>query len=408
MTVPGQRSQDFADGLRDMQPGDGKVDAALRAAGAELDGDGERAVGLRTRGVLMERVRPIRWLWKRRIPCGLPSLVVGEEGVGKGTVMAWLVARASRGELEGDLKGEPVNTLIIGDEDGFESVWVPRLYAAGGDLGRLRTLDDGEYLDDLSARADDLSIAIERDEIGLIVLDQVLDHVNGGTDGSAVFNPKNVRQAMMPLRRVAGHYGIAAVGSLHPNKRKAGSFRELVAGSHQFNAVSRSSLLLGEDPEDKRRRVLVRGKGNHSAVPRSFEFRIGVREFELNDHGFEMPVVEDAEDGDRTVEDLLATPPAAPVTDPLADKLSGLLTDEEQPLAHLARGVDRDPKDGSVRNALDKLRRDGRAEKGSDGGWLKGSGVKVQGATPIGGCTSAPPYPADGEHPPASLLDGAP
>ena len=81
----------------------------------------------------------------------------------------------------------------------------------------------------------------------------------------------------MPLRRVAGAHGIAAVGLLHPIKGRAKSFRELMAGSHQFNAVSRSSLLLGVDPLDQDRRVLVRGKGNHSAAPRSFEFRIGVR-----------------------------------------------------------------------------------------------------------------------------------
>ena len=243
--------------------------------------------GLRTRGVIWERVRPIRWLWQRRIPLGLPSLIVGEEDVGKGTVSAWLIARATRGELDGDQRGKPINVLIIGDEDGFESVWVPRIHAAGGDLGRIRTLDDGEYLDDLTARGDDLAVTVERDQIGLIILDQVLDHVDGGKDGSGVYNPKNVRQAMLPLRRVAGAQGVAAIGLLHPIQGKPRSFRELIAGSHQFNAVSRSSLLLGKAPEDKQRRVLVRGKGNHSAAPRSFEFEIGITSFDLKSGGFE-------------------------------------------------------------------------------------------------------------------------
>ncbi len=62
------------------------------------------------------------------VPLGLPSLVVGEESIGKGTVMAWIVAKATRGELDGDLAGEPVNVLIVGDEDGFESVWAPRVH----------------------------------------------------------------------------------------------------------------------------------------------------------------------------------------------------------------------------------------------------------------------------------------
>jgi hypothetical protein len=43
------------------------------------------------------------------------------------------------------------------------------------------------------------------------------------------------------------------------------------------------------------------------------------------------------------------------VRDPLADKLEPLLTDEPQKLADLARAVGRDPKAGSVRNALEWL-----------------------------------------------------
>ena len=69
-----------------------------------LNGDGPPSTsGLRVRGVIMERVRPIRWLWQRRIPLGLPSLILGEEGMGKGTVAAWITAKATRGELDGDL-----------------------------------------------------------------------------------------------------------------------------------------------------------------------------------------------------------------------------------------------------------------------------------------------------------------
>jgi hypothetical protein len=60
------------------------------------------AAGLRTRGVLLDRVRPLRWLWAKRVPMGLPSIVIGEEGVGKGTFVAWFIARATCGELEGD------------------------------------------------------------------------------------------------------------------------------------------------------------------------------------------------------------------------------------------------------------------------------------------------------------------
>jgi hypothetical protein len=66
-----------------MYGGEYGEDGAILCEDCRLRGNGDD-VGLRTRGVIMERVRPIRWLWHRRIPLGLPSLILGEEGMGKG------------------------------------------------------------------------------------------------------------------------------------------------------------------------------------------------------------------------------------------------------------------------------------------------------------------------------------
>jgi hypothetical protein len=326
--------------------------------------------GLRTRGVIVERVRPVRWLWARRIPFGLPSLLVGVEGIGKGTLAAWLIAKATRGELEGDLDG-PARVLVVGDEDAFEPIWVPRLHAAMADLECLRTLDDGEYLDDLASRADDLAAAVLRDRIGLVVFDQLLDHIYGGSEGEAIYNPKSVRQSMLPIRRVAATTGVAMLGLMHPIKGRVASFRQLIAGSHQFNAVSRSSLLLGVDPDDETRRVLVRGKGNHSAAPRSFEFAIAPELVDLNEHRFEVPRVVGEGEGDRTVDGLLNAPGGAPVRDELAVELMAVLTSEPTGTGALAVAVGRDAKDGSVRNALAWLVEKGHAEKVGRGQWTR-------------------------------------
>jgi hypothetical protein len=78
------------------------------------------------------------------------------------------------------------------------------------------------------------------------------------------------------------------VGSLHPNKRGS-TFRDLVAGSSAFNAVSRSSLLLAEHPLDETRRVLLRGKGNLSAAPSAVEFAIEGAKFRANGYDFDVP-----------------------------------------------------------------------------------------------------------------------
>ena len=130
----------------------------------------------------------------------------------------------------------------------------------------------------------ELDASIREDQIGLVVFDALIDHVPSSPSGAEVYNPKSVREALKPLRRIVASTDVAAVGLMHPIKGNPSNFRQLVAGSHQFNAVSRSSLLLAADPEDEARRVLVRGKGNHSAAPRALEFGIKPHVFELNDH----------------------------------------------------------------------------------------------------------------------------
>lgn len=62
-------------------------------------GDAGSAGSLRVRGADLSRARPIRWAWERRLPLGYLALLLGAEGVGKGTVAAWLIARLTRGEL---------------------------------------------------------------------------------------------------------------------------------------------------------------------------------------------------------------------------------------------------------------------------------------------------------------------
>ena len=194
-----------------------------------------------------------------------------------------------------------------------------------------------------------------------------------GRMAPASTTPKNVREAMVTAATGGrgGTHGIAAVGLLHPVKGRARSFRELIAGrGHQFNAVSRSSLLLGVDPDDDQRRVLVRGKGNHSA-----EFLALVRVPTRDPRLRGSPATTSRCRWSRTPRRETAWSRSwldsrrAPVTGPLADALAALLTTTPQSLADLARAVGRDPKDGSVRNALKKLENEGSATK-TEEGWV--------------------------------------
>jgi len=247
--------------------------------------------------------RPVRWAWEHRVAIGKLNLLVGNEGTGKGVVNAWQAAMLSHGRLEGDLKGEPVNVLIVGDEDSLDDVWTPRLYAVEADWRRV--FFPPQDIGDLDVTTDDgiatLDGWVREYGIGVVVFDALLDNL-GSCDA---YEPRQVRGALRPLSRFARDAGVAVLGSLHPRKGDAISFRDLVAGSHQFNAVSRSSLLIAEHPDDKRRRVLLRGKGNLSVLPTPLEFEIKSCTFELNGAVFDQPLATDWETAEIDLEDVL-------------------------------------------------------------------------------------------------------
>jgi AAA domain-containing protein len=253
----------------------------IRRAGARVLGAAQRKAritkpaasnnGFVTHSLRPERVERIRSAWEQRVLLRTFNLLVGEEGLGKSNLAAWIAAHLTRGKLAGDLKGRPVNVLFIGDEDEWNGIWVPRLLAAGVDGERAKFLESGPHgAIDVRKDAAELHAYIAKRRFRFVFFDQLLDNLGYKTDS---WKEKDVREALHPLRVIARETDSAMLASLHPNKRK-GSFRDSIAGTSAFNAVSRSSLLVMRHPEFADRRVVVRAKGNYSYEPDAFEFTI--------------------------------------------------------------------------------------------------------------------------------------
>jgi hypothetical protein len=237
--------------------------------------------GITYREANLQNARPFEWAWSQRILLGYINLLVGVEGVGKGNLVAWILARATRGELSGNLYDRPQTVAIIGDEDSFENIWVPRLHAAGADLKQVFYIESGANGTlDVKADAEPLRGFITGLSISVLYFDQLLDNL-GFADS---WKDKQVRDALSPLRKVVQETNVAMLATMHPNKRQ-GSFRDRVSGSPAFNAMSRSSMLVAAHPTEPGRVVAVRAKGNYSAEPPAFEFRIAERYLEVARRG---------------------------------------------------------------------------------------------------------------------------
>jgi len=78
----------------------------------------------------------VAWLWFPFIPYGKLTIVQGDPGDGKTTLVLNIAAKLSKGEgLDSEMKlTEPLNVIYQSAEDGLADTVKPRLEAAGGQL----------------------------------------------------------------------------------------------------------------------------------------------------------------------------------------------------------------------------------------------------------------------------------
>lgn len=236
------------------------------------------------------RSTSIRWAWTGRLAVGYLIVQTGIEGLGKSVFAAWLLARLTRGQLDGEWEGTPTNVLVVSGEDGISDTWRPRLELAGADLDRTAFLN----LDALGAGWDlrdgisHLTTAVDQAHARVVFIDAALDHMPVPKAGESINNPAFVRQAIAPLRTLTREREIVTVFSMHPPKARSTEFRDLVQASQAFTAIPRIGLLFAYHPDDgpdtpDRRRVLLRGKGNLGRDPGAIEFKVTGRPFTHDD-----------------------------------------------------------------------------------------------------------------------------
>lgn len=195
--------------------------------------------------------RPVFWLWTDRMALGTFALLAGREGVGKSTLAYWLAARVTRGELPGDLFGQPKAVFVCATEDSWEHTIRLRLEAAGADLTRVYRV---EVVTELGLHAD-LSLPRDIPSLGrhaaeldaaLLLLDPLMSRL-GKLD---THRDSEVRLALEPLAALADRSSLCVLGLIHHNKSGSSDPLTLVMGSKAFTAVARSVHTVVPDPED--------------------------------------------------------------------------------------------------------------------------------------------------------------
>ena len=222
-------------------------------------------------------VEEIEWLFYPFIPYGKVTIIQGDPGEGKTTVVLQIIAKLTKGEAilsetsEGKSEEtgvEPINVIYQTAEDGLGDTIKPRLLAAGADCSRVLVIDDQDQ--PLTMVDERLEEAIIQTKARLVVLDPIQGFLGVGVD---MHRANEIRPLMKRISVLAEKYQCAIVLVGHMNKAAGNKAAYRGMGSIDFFAVARSVLLVGRVEGEANIRAVVQIKNNLAAFghPKAFE-----------------------------------------------------------------------------------------------------------------------------------------
>lgn len=212
----------------------------------------------------------VAWLWYPFIPYGKLTIVQGDPGDGKTTLVLNIAAKLSKGwGIDRAIKlTEPLTVIYQSAEDGLADTVKPRLEAAGANCENISVID--ESIKSLSMIDERLEEAVIRTKAKLLILDPVQAYLGGGMDMNRA---NEVRDMTKKLAALAEKYQCAIVLVGHMNKAAGNKAAYRGMGSIDFFAVARSVLLVGRVEGEANIRAVVQIKNNLAAFghPKAFE-----------------------------------------------------------------------------------------------------------------------------------------
>ena len=215
--------------------------------------------------------KEVDWLWYPYIPYGKLTIVQGDPGEGKTTMVLQLAALLSKGEkLPCDEKERtPVNVIYQTAEDGLADTVKPRLEAAGADCSRVLVIDECEA--ELSMTDERIEQALKETGAKVLILDPIQAYLGADVD---MHRANEIRPVMKRLGDMAEKYGCAILLIGHMNKASGSKSTYRGLGSIDFQATARSVLVVGRVKDDPTLRVMAHDKSSLAPEGTSVAFRL--------------------------------------------------------------------------------------------------------------------------------------
>ncbi len=300
----------------------------------------------------MAREQPpeVPWLVDGLIVRGNLTMLAGAPGEGKSLLVLAVAAGIAAGESVAGIRCEQGRVVVLDAEQSAIETH-RRVRGLGVPAGVMIATLDGF---DLARHLDHVGKIAADHQPDLLVLDSFRSLWRGDENDTA-----GVAAVLDPLRGLAHEHGTGIVLLHHVSKAGSGGYR----GTTAIAASVELGFTLGraEDDPDRRRRFIRCWKCRPAPEPGKRWVRID------DDRHLGLVFLEEAEPYQGAGGAPTGTP--APVSGELRPRVLSLLTDHPMRRAEVARALDRDAKDRTVRRMFAALHAEGSIQRNGDGAW---------------------------------------
>ena len=216
--------------------------------------------------------KEVEWLWYPYIPYGKITIIEGDPGEGKTTLVLNLAAALSRGlplPCDDDKEYEPIHIIYQTAEDGIDDTIKPRLEKAGADCSMIRVIDETDK--ELSMTDDRLEQAIIETGARLIILDPIQAYIGATVD---MHRANEIRPVLKHLGMIAEKYNCAIVLIGHMNKAAGSKSTYRGLGSIDIQATARSVLLVARLRDKPNIRIMAHDKSSLAPTGDAIGFEV--------------------------------------------------------------------------------------------------------------------------------------
>lgn len=223
--------------------------------------------------------RPVQWVWQSWLPRGVVTVMDGNPGVSKSTLVADLVARLTTGNEwpDGQPGGAPVRAMWVTTEDDPGRVLRPRIEAAGGDPSMVLFVRSEVVFP--AARTAFLELLVKRASeplgLGIVVLDPLFSHIEASV--RTIADAEMRRGVMNPLNEAAEAADVGLLVVRHFSKDTAASAVNRGAGSlGGIVGAARALWTVTADPDDETGETKAVGvsKLNYALTPPALRYQV--------------------------------------------------------------------------------------------------------------------------------------